>query len=70
MLYTNNKTNVTFNAYTVKDRNGYAAVVTRREGNTETGIVRNVFASRSKAYYNARKEGLYAAMMHASVFGM
>ena len=49
MLYINTKTNVTFNAYTVKGRNGYAAVVTRRVGNTETGIIRNVFATRSKA---------------------
>ena len=70
MLYINTKTNTTFSAYTVRDRSGFAAVVTRRNGNNEVLIVRNVFPTRSKAYYNARKEANYAAMMHASIYGM
>lgn len=70
MLIINTKTNTTFSGYTVADRNGYAAVVTRRVGNTETGIVRIVYPTRSKAYYYARKELAYAAMSHAAVYGM
>jgi hypothetical protein len=70
MLITNTKTNTTFSGYTVADRNGYAAVVTRREGNKESLVIRNVFSTRSKAYYNARKEACAAAMSHAAVYGM
>lgn len=70
MLIHNTKTNVTFSGYTVSDRNGYAAVVTRREGNNALVILRNVYPTRSKAYYQARKELSYAAMSHASVYGM
>ena len=70
MLITNTKTNTTFSGYTVADRNGYAAVVTRRVGNTESIVIRNVFPTRSKAYYQARKELAYAAMSHAAVYGM
>lgn len=70
MLITNTKTNTTFSGYTVADRNGYAAVVTRRVGNTESIVVRSVFPTRSKAYYQARKELSYAAMSHAAVYGM
>lgn len=70
MLIHNTKTNVTFSGYTVADRNGYAAVVTRREGNNALVILRNVYPTRSKAYYQARKELSYAAISHAAVYGM
>lgn len=70
MLYINNKTNTTFSAYTVQDRSGYAAVVTRRQGNQASLESRVVYPTRSQAYYQANKEARYMAKCHANVFGM
>ena len=70
MLINNTKTNTIFSGYTVQARDGYAAVVTRRVGNNESIVSRIVFPTRSKAYYQARKELAYAAMSHAAVYGM
>ena len=67
MLIINTKTNTTFSGYTVADREGYAAVVTRRVGNNEALISRVVYPTRSKAYYNAMKLCKTYATNHAFI---
>lgn len=70
MLYINTRTNTAFSAYTVQDRAGYAAVVTRRQGNHSVLESRIVYPTRSQAYYQANKEARYRAKCHSNVFGM
>lgn len=61
------KTGVSFNSRTTADRAGFAAIVSRRLGNTETGVYRVVFSTRGQAYRAACKACESLARNHAYV---
>jgi hypothetical protein len=53
MQITNTKTGVTHSTRTTKTVGGYASCVTKRVGNTETLIAREVYPTRARAYRSA-----------------
>lgn len=70
MQYTNTRTNTTFTARSSKQGNMFFAIVTRRQGSTESLIYREGFNTRGKAYRKAVKEAVSDSMAHAEVFGL
>lgn len=70
MHRTNEKTKTTFNARTTKETDCFVAIVTRREGNNEKLIHREKFATRARAYRNAKREMVYAYLCHVNIHGM
>ena len=53
MQITNTKTGVTYTTRTTQQHNGYASCVTKRVGNTETLIAREIYPTRARAYRSA-----------------
>jgi hypothetical protein len=70
MQITNQKTGVSFNSRTTKQNDGFVAVATRREANSESLIHRELCKTRGAARYRAEREAYRAYMAHVRIFSM
>lgn len=70
MQLKNQKTGVSFNSRTTKQSDGFVAIATRREDNTEKLIHRELCKTRGAARYRAEREAFLAYMAHVRIFSM